>query len=62
MMISTIRPETTSSESIAYITEETPIDLMQIDCYPYATRGVLYGLLFAIIFWGSIIGMLMLAF
>lgn len=62
MMLSKIRPETTSFESIAYTAEETPIDRMQIDCYPYATRGVLYGLLFAIVFWGSIIGMLMLVF
>ena len=61
-MLSKVRPETTSFESIAYTAEETSIDWMQIDCYPYATRGVLYGLLFAIVFWGSIIGMLMLVF
>lgn len=61
-MLSKIRPETTSFESIAYITEESSLDRMQIDCYPYATRGVLYGLLFAVVFWGCIIGILMLVF
>lgn len=33
-----------------------------VDCYPYAMRGVLFGLLFSMIFWGGIIGVLILAF
>jgi len=63
MVFNEIRPETTSFESIsAYTIEETQMNQYAIDCYPYATRGVLSGLLFASVFWGSIIGILMLAF
>ncbi|NJL10125.1 MAG: hypothetical protein HC908_08020 [Calothrix sp. SM1_7_51] len=31
-----------------------------IDCYPYATRGFLWGLVFAIILWGILISTIML--
>lgn len=33
-----------------------------IDCYPYAVRGIVFGLLLSTIFWGSVIGLLMLLF
>lgn len=32
----------------------------KIDCYPYAIRGVLFGILFSAIFWAGIIGLLLL--
>jgi ascorbate-specific PTS system EIIC-type component UlaA len=33
-----------------------------IDCYPYAVRGIVFGLLLSTIFWGSVIGLLILVF
>lgn len=33
-----------------------------IDCYPYATRGVLWALLFSGVFWGCAVSLLMLVF
>ena len=33
-----------------------------IDCYPYAVQGIVFGLLLSTIFWGSMIGLLMLVF
>jgi hypothetical protein len=39
---------------------ESRVSQEEIDCYPYAIRGVLFGLLFASILWGAILGALML--
>ncbi|MBD2305244.1 hypothetical protein H6G17_06920 [Chroococcidiopsis sp. FACHB-1243] len=36
------------------------IDRTEIDCYPYATRGVLFGILLGSSFWGAIAGVFML--
>lgn len=33
-----------------------------VDCYPYAMRGFLWGILFSVVFWASAIGILMLVF
>ena len=53
--------ETLSQPIIEYICEPETSDY-NMDCYPYIMRGVLWGLLFSIVFWGSVIGVLMLVF
>lgn len=39
---------------------ECLVDRTEIDCYPYATRGVLFGILLGSSFWGAIAGAFML--
>ena len=53
--------ETLSQPIIEYICEPETSEFT-IDSYPYAIQGVLWGLLFSIVFWGSVIGVLMLVF
>ena len=39
---------------------ECSVDRYEIDCYPYAIRGLLFGILFGIIFWGAIASVFLL--
>lgn len=45
-----------------YAVSEAEISSNMIKCYPYATRGVLWALLFSSVFWGCAISLLMLIF
>lgn len=61
MIGSEIKSNATSLQQIPkYSKCETQTTEYMIDCYPYAMRGFLFGLLFSIIFLGSIISVLML--
>lgn len=63
MLVSEINLNETSSQQISECTLcETQTSQYMIDCYPYAMQGLLLGLFFSIIFWGSVIGVLMLVF
>lgn len=63
MLVSEINLDKTSSQQVFECTVyETQTSQLYIDCYPYAMRGLLWGLFFSIIFWGSVIGVLMLLF
>jgi len=60
-MLSEVTFNKTLSESMAECkVYESCVSQDEIDCYPYAMRGVLFGILFGSIFWGAIIGFLML--
>jgi hypothetical protein len=60
-MLSEFTFNKTLSESMAECkVYECQIAQDEIDCYPYAVRGVLFGILFGSVFWGAILGCLML--
>lgn len=60
-MLSEITFNKTLSEQTAECkVYECQVSQYEIDCYPYATRGFLFGLLFSTIFWGGIVGIWML--
>lgn len=54
--------ETSSQQIIEYTVCEPETIEYTIDCYPYFLKGVLWGLLFSILFWVSIIGVLIRVF
>lgn len=63
MLVKEISLNKTSSQQITeYTVCEPEISEYIVDCYPYATRGILWGLLLSIVFWGSVISVLILAF
>jgi len=63
MLGSQISPNKTLSEQTSECTVcEIQINQYTIDCYPYAIRGVLFGILFGSVFWSSVIGALILVF
>lgn len=53
-------PET--SAYTEYTVYEPEISEYAVDCYPYAIRGIVWGLLLSIVFWGSVIGVLIRVF
>ncbi|MBE9020273.1 hypothetical protein IQ272_29915 [Chroococcidiopsidales cyanobacterium LEGE 13417] len=60
-MLSEITLNPTLSEQTAECSaRECSIDCYEVDCYPYATRGVLFGILLGSSFWGAIAGVFML--
>lgn len=63
MLVKEISLNKTSSQQITeYTVCEPETSEYTIDCYLYIMRGVLWGLLLSIVFWGSIISVLMLVF
>ena len=63
MLVKEISLNKTSSQQITeYTVCEPETSQYIVNCYPYAMRGVLWGLLLSIVFWRSIIGVLMLVF
>lgn len=63
MIVSEIRPKSISLQPISESTvSENQIYQYTVDCYPYAMRGFLWGLLFSIVFLASAISILMLVF
>lgn len=63
MLVKKISLNKTSSQQITeYTVCEPETSAYIVNCYLYATRGVLWGVLLSIVFWGSIIGVLMLVF
>lgn len=63
MIGSEIRPNATSLQELPESTIcENPLSEYMIDCYPYAMRGFLFGLLFSIVLCGILIDILMLVF
>jgi hypothetical protein len=60
-MLSEITFNKTLSEQTAECkVYERHVSQDEIDCYPYAARGILFGMLFSSVFWGGIVGVLML--
>ncbi|OWY68553.1 hypothetical protein B7486_25520 [cyanobacterium TDX16] len=55
----TLNPTLSEQTSECHISE-CLIERTEIDCYPYATRGILFGILFGSLFWGAIAGAFML--
>lgn len=53
-------PETSAYTEYTVCEPETSAYI--VDCYPYAIRGILWGLLLSIVFWGSMIGVLIRVF
>lgn len=45
-----------------YTASKAEISLDRIDCYPYATRGLLWALLFSTVSWGCAVVLLMVVF
>lgn len=45
-----------------YTVSEPETREYSVDCYPYAIRGILWGLLLSIVFWGCVIGVLIRVF
>ncbi len=59
MIGSEIRPNSISLQPISESAlSETQTYQYMVDCYPYAMRGFLWGLLFSIVFLASAIGIL----
>lgn len=60
-MLSEITFNQTLSEQTAECNiRKCSLDRYEIDCYPYAIRGLLFGILFGSIFWGAIASAVML--
>jgi hypothetical protein len=63
MLVSEIKLNETSSQQMIECTVcETQISQYMIDCYPCAMRGLVWAILLSTVFWGSVIGVLMLVF
>lgn len=54
--------QTSSRQITEYTGCEPETSQYMVECYPYAMRGVLCGLLLSIVFWVSVIGLLILMF
>lgn len=57
----TLNP-TLTEQTVEFSARECPLDRVEVDCYPYATRGVLFGILFGSLFWGAIASVFLLLF
>lgn len=63
MQVSEIKLDAGLSQQIAEHTIcETQASEYMIDCYPYAMRGFLWGLVFCAVFWMGAIGLFLLVF
>lgn len=62
MLKKTSLNETLSYQTANQLVYEAQVDHYFVDCYPYAMRGIVLALLLSAIFWGGIIGLLMLVF
>lgn len=54
--------EILSQQMLDYLVYETETRQSLIDPYPYAAQGIIFGLLLSIIFWCSIVSVLILMF
>lgn len=54
--------EASSQEILEHAIYENQADEYFIDCYPYAMRGFLWGLIFSAVLWVGVIGVLLLVF
>lgn len=60
---SEIRLDETSLQQLSeYMVYENQVEQYLVDCYPYAMRGILWGILISIGFWAIISGVLILVF
>lgn len=63
MIESAIRPNKTSLQPLSECKlYENQVNQYQVDCYPYAIRGILWGILICIGFWAIASGVLILVF
>lgn len=62
MIGSAIRPNKTSLQQLSECDVYEQVDQYQVDCYPYAMRGILSGIFISIGLWAIAIGVLILVF
>ena len=63
MRLTEARPNTNLlQESSENTVCETQVSPYTIDCYPYAVRGLLWGIVFSVVLWVILIGLFMLVF
>jgi hypothetical protein len=63
MRLSEARPNTILLQEVSENTVcETQVSPYTVDCYPYAVRGLLWGIFFSVVLWGIFIGLFMLVF
>lgn len=63
MRVSEIELDTASSQQLLeHAIYENQASEYMIDCYPYAMRGFLWGLVFSIVLWVGVIGVFLLVF
>jgi hypothetical protein len=63
MQVSEIKLDAASSQQISeHAICETQANEYMIDCYPYAMKGFLWGLVFSAVLWVGVIGVLLLVF
>ncbi|BDA69068.1 hypothetical protein RIVM261_057300 [Rivularia sp. IAM M-261] len=62
MRVSQIELDTPSQQLLEHAICETQASEYMIDCYPYAMRGFLWGLVFSAVLWIGVVGVLLLVF
>ncbi|MBW4513366.1 MAG: hypothetical protein KME64_43960 [Scytonematopsis contorta HA4267-MV1] len=63
MRLSEARPDTNLLQRPSENTVcEAQVSPYTVDCYPYAVKGLLWGIVFSVVLWVILIGLFMLVF